>query len=172
MPWAIARILKLGTLTWSNYNALVNESFDIRSLKDKYVLVCFWATFSPPALLEMRKLENVYPTYRDKGFEIVSICMDEDKEKAKSVIDKLNWPWIQLWDRQLPDENPLSLEMGISAVPSMIFLDKENNVTSLEVNSFMQKQGLEVLFNPRPESTPEATTSKPAKKADDPAIKG
>ena len=172
MPWAIARILKLGTLTWSNYNALVNESFDIRSLKDKYVLVCFWATFSPPALLEMRKLENVYPTYRDKGFEIVSICMDEDKEKAKSVIDKLNWPWIQLWDRQLPDENPLSLEMGISAVPSMIFLDKENNVTSLEVNSVMLKHGLEELFNPRPDSTPEATTSKPAKKTDDPAIKG
>jgi thiol-disulfide isomerase/thioredoxin len=150
-----------------------DEPFDIASLKDKYVVVCFWATFSKPAMKEMNSLKKVYETYHDKGFEIVSVCMDEDRAPAKTVIDQFKWPWIQLWDRSEKYENPISLDLGISSVPSMIFLDKENRVTSLDVNSLLLEQGLNELFNPPPPTTDPTTTgeSSPEKPAD-PAIKG
>ena len=150
-----------------------DEPFDIASLKEKYVVVCFWATFSKPAMKEMNSLKKVYETYHDKGFEIVSVCLDEDRVQAKTIIDQSKWPWLQLWDRSEKYENPISLDLGISSVPSMIFLDKENKVTSLDVNSLLLEQGLNELFSPAPPTTDPTTTgdSSPEKPAD-PAIKG
>jgi thiol-disulfide isomerase/thioredoxin len=150
-----------------------DQEFDIQSLKDKYVVVCFWASFSPPALKEMNSLKKVYESYHEKGFEIVSICMDEDQAQAKTLMDESKWPWIQLWDRSEKFDRPISLELGISSVPSMIFLDKENKVTSLDINSSILQNGLKELFAPpAPADSPATKGEGSAEKPAEPGIKG
>jgi peroxiredoxin len=135
------------------------EAFNIESLRGKYVLVCFWGSFSPPAIQEMNRLRKPYETYRDKGFEIVSICMDDDREKGKAVLAQQQWPWPQLWDR-VDEATLLSTSLGISAVPSMIFVDNEGTVTSVDVNSAILQAGLADLFSPQPAPTGDESADK------------
>ncbi len=51
--------------------------FDSATLRGKVVLVNFWATWCPPCRKEIPSLVKLQEKYRDKGFAVVGISMDE-----------------------------------------------------------------------------------------------
>jgi len=51
------------------------------ALKGKVVLVNFWATWCPYCRKERPVIDTFWHDYRDKGFEVVSISVDDPPEK-------------------------------------------------------------------------------------------
>src|SRR5690606_14385739 len=71
-------------------------SIALSSLRGKYVLIDFWASWCGPCRQENPNVVRMYNKYKDKGFEIFGVSFDQSKEKWEKAIadDKLTWPHV------------------------------------------------------------------------------
>jgi thiol-disulfide isomerase/thioredoxin len=93
----------------------------------KVVLVDFWATWCPPCRAEVPNVVATYQKYHDKGFEIVGISLDEDKQKLVDYTQQQGMTWPQYFDGQKWD-NQLAVKYGIESIPSSFLLDGNGNI--------------------------------------------
>jgi cytochrome c biogenesis protein CcmG/thiol:disulfide interchange protein DsbE len=63
------------------------KNFDLSALKDKVVIVNFWATWCAPCREEMPALEAVWRQYHSKGLEVLAISAD--RARAHSDVDQV-----------------------------------------------------------------------------------
>lgn len=61
------------------FNTIDGKQIAMSSLKNKVVLVNFWATDCPGCIKEMPELINTYKQYHQKGFEIIAVAMPYDQ---------------------------------------------------------------------------------------------
>jgi thiol-disulfide isomerase/thioredoxin len=62
----------------------------ILGLKGKAILINFWATWCPPCKKEMPDLVRLYKNYKDKGFELVLISVDDKADREGELVKQLN----------------------------------------------------------------------------------
>lgn len=64
--------------------------------KGKVVLVDFWASWCAPCRKANPNLVRLYKKYKQKGFEIFGVSIDENKTSWKKAIasDKITWPQV------------------------------------------------------------------------------
>ncbi len=125
-----------------------NVEDDIISIKDyygKYVLIDFWASWCAPCRAKNPNLKRAYDKYKTKGFEIVGISMDTDKEAWKRAIEKDELNWINLSDLK-GWESELAQRYKIKSVPSNMLLDKTGRVIAVEIRGNELHNKLEQIF--------------------------
>ena len=61
------------------FNTIDGKQISMESLKNKVVLVNFWATDCPGCIKEMPQLINTYKQYHQQGFEIIAVAMPYDQ---------------------------------------------------------------------------------------------
>jgi len=104
-------------------------------LKGTVTLLEFWALWCGPCIGEMPHLHEAYEQFADKGFEIISISVDEDpRDVAAFREEKWPMPWKHLW---LEDgwESDAMKEYEVAGIPRSILIDSEGNIlaTGMEV---------------------------------------
>ncbi len=95
--------------------------------KGKVVLIDFWATWCGPCVQELPNVLKVYQEDHSKGFEIIGVSLDSDKEKLTSFIKEKNVPWPQYFDGQ-DGENKLAVKYGIVTIPSTYLLGRDGKI--------------------------------------------
>jgi len=108
------------------------KSLSLANYKGKTVLVDFWATWCGPCKAELPNVIETYNKYHAKGFEIVGISLDTDKEKLKSFIKEKDMTWQQYFDGK-GWQNKLSTQYGITAIPATFLLDGEGKIIARNV---------------------------------------
>jgi len=93
----------------------------------KLILLEFWASWCVPCRLENPNLLNTYNQFKDLGFEIVAVSLDENKEYWMNAIKKDKLPWKHLSDLKGRD-NKAALIYSVGGVPDNILIDKNGIV--------------------------------------------
>ena len=103
-----------------------SDTLQLSNLKGKYIFIDFWSTKIPQIGIDNKRLEATYQTYKDKGFEMISICIDpkENFEAWKKAKEGLSWKHI--WDTEQLIARLYNVHAG--NVPAGFLLDKEGKI--------------------------------------------
>jgi peroxiredoxin len=104
----------------------------IESLRGKYVLVDFWASWCGPCIREIPNLKNAYEKYQDKGFEIISISIDHDKEAWLYGISKHELNWLHVSDLQAFNST-VAKQLAVAYVPHTFLLAPDGVIIAVDV---------------------------------------
>ncbi|MDE0660493.1 MAG: TlpA disulfide reductase family protein [Gammaproteobacteria bacterium] len=108
--------------TMKYFSALTLDGEEVRLedvLKDnQYTLVEFWASWCGPCIAEIPYLKDAYEKYRDKGFEILSVNLDEDPAAWETAsVDEYDIPWVNVCDGEAFDSTIAKL-YRVKAIPA------------------------------------------------------
>ncbi len=96
----------------------------LQSLRGKYVLLDFWASWCGPCRQENPVLVEAYKKYSAKGFEIFQVSLDKTKEAWTDAIAKDGLVWKNhVSDLQFWSSAAVKL-YGIQGIPANFLLDK------------------------------------------------
>lgn len=100
------------------------SNVSLSSLKGKIVLIDFWASWCGPCRQSNKHLVKLYEKYKDKGFEIYGISVDDSKDAWKRAIkcDKINW--IQV-NESNSNDGKVANSWYIQRIPTSFLMNKE-----------------------------------------------
>ena len=104
--------------------------------RGKVVLLDFRATWSSACLEDTPKVKKVYDAYKDKGFEIIGISLDNDEKRLRDHLKKHEIPWRQVYSGKRWD-TPIAQQYGIRNIPSGWLIDRDGTLISQQAHGPM-----------------------------------
>jgi thiol-disulfide isomerase/thioredoxin len=123
-----------------------NKTLNLSSLKGKYVLVDFWASWCGPCRRENPNVVKLYKKYRKKNFTVYSVSLDEDGTKWKQAIkmDNLIWPNhvsdLKGWQSSVV---PM---FNIQGIPYTVLVNPEGKIIGINLRGQELENKLEEIF--------------------------
>lgn len=118
----------------------------LSSLRGNYVLIDFWASWCAPCRQESPNVVRLYKKFRNKGFTVYSVSLDDNVEAWQEAIKKdgLIWPNhvsdLKKW------ESPLPQLYGFNGIPHTVLLNPEGNIIGVGLRGQELEQKLNELF--------------------------
>ncbi|RYU92032.1 AhpC/TSA family protein [Mucilaginibacter terrigena] len=111
--------------------------------KGKYLLLDFWASWCAPCRRENPNVVKQYGIYKNKGFNILGVSLDVDKNAWKKAVNADGLTWTHASELQT-FEGPTERLYHIQAIPSNFILDPQGvivakNVTGADLEAFLKK---------------------------------
>lgn len=134
-----AELWPAGSVGQKAHDFTVNDNngnnISLQQLLDghKYLLIDFWASWCGPCRREIPNLKSLYDSYAKKGFQIVSISIDKNKEAWEKALEEEQLSWPNFLSNEVADL------YKVKAVPTMYLLDSEGNITAEGENARGEK---------------------------------
>jgi peroxiredoxin len=119
---------------------LRGNTWTLKDLRGKVVLVNFWATWCPPCRKEMPDLQALYDQFKDQGLVILGIS-DEDATKVRPFIagQKVTYPILLDPGRKVNDL------FHMDSIPKSFVYDRSGKLVSQSIDMRTRRQFLEML---------------------------
>jgi thiol-disulfide isomerase/thioredoxin len=123
------------------------EIHKLSSLKGSYVLVDFWASWCGPCRRENPNVIKLYDKYKDDGFTVYSVSLDQNKDAWLQAIamDGLVWPNhvsdLKRWD------SPVVGAYGIQGIPHTVLVDPQGKIIDVGLRGAELEQKLNEIFS-------------------------
>ncbi len=117
----------------------------LSSLRGKYVLIDFWASWCGPCRSENPNVVRMYDKYKDKGFAIYGVSLDKDKESWVRAIrnDRLTWTHVsdlKYW------QSEAAQKYGVQGIPATFLIDKAGKIIAVNLRGPALEQKLEEIL--------------------------
>lgn len=107
-------------------NATVDgETFNLESLRGKYVLIDFWGTWCAPCIAEMPEVKEYHEKYSDR-LVVVGVNNGDTIEEIKEFTEPKGYHWLQIKDKN--GEEDLVLKLNVAGFPTKFILSPEGEI--------------------------------------------
>jgi len=124
------------------------KTVKLSDFKGKYVLVDFWASWCGPCREENPNVIAAYNKYKDKGFTVVGVSLDNPGKKdawVKAIADdKLTWTQVsdlKGWN------NVAALQYGVRSIPDNFLIDPTGKIIAKGLRAEGLNSKLAELFD-------------------------
>lgn len=106
------------------------QTVHLTDYKGKVVLLDFWATWCAPCKVEIPWFMEFEQSFKDRGFAVVGVSMDEDGWNAvKPYIENLKVNYRIL----LGNDEVGSLYGGVDSLPTTFLIDRQGKIASVHI---------------------------------------
>jgi thiol-disulfide isomerase/thioredoxin len=124
----LRRVDRVGKPVDIKFSAIDGREIDVQALKGKVVLIDFWATWCGPCMAELPNLKAAFDKLHAKGFEIVGISVDRERDALEKVVSDRKIAWPQYFEE---GGNKFAEKFEIVPIPTMWLVDKKGNLRDL-----------------------------------------
>ncbi|WP_341837114.1 TlpA disulfide reductase family protein [Chitinophaga pollutisoli] len=136
-----------GTVTAPAFiiNDIEGNPISLDSYKGSYVLVDFWASWCAPCRAENPNVMAAYEKFRDKGFTVLGVSLDEDKGRWLKAISEDKLPWKQVCDFKAFKSEVKDL-YDITSIPANVLVDPNGKIVGKDLRGEHLHQRLAELI--------------------------
>jgi peroxiredoxin/predicted negative regulator of RcsB-dependent stress response len=125
-------------------NDLAGKPIRLADFKGQFVLIDFWATWCGPCVADLPNLQAAYAKYHGRGFEIISVSLDETAGPVADFVKARKIPWRQIHNASCGDD--LVEAFGIRSIPASFLIDPDGKITRLELRGATIEKTLGTLL--------------------------
>ncbi len=127
-------------------NTPEGKQVSLASLKGKYVLLDFWASWCGPCRAENPNVVAAYTKYKDKNFTVFSVSLDDKKENWQKAIQDDGLSWTHVSDLKRWESSAAKL-YSIQAIPSNFLIDPSGKIIARDLRGDDLDQKLAELLH-------------------------
>ncbi|MDB5274298.1 MAG: ccmG [Chitinophagaceae bacterium] len=105
------------------------KSISLASLKGKYVLIDFWASWCGPCRAESPNMVKLYNKFKSKNFEILGVSLDGSEDAWNGAIEKDGLNWTHVSDL-MQWNSPVVALYGIEGIPATVIVDPQGIIVA------------------------------------------
>ena len=120
------------------YSEFDDGSVSLADLRDRVVVVNFWASWCSPCRVEARDLEQIWQDYEDKGVIFIGVDHKDTIPKALGYLEEFDITYANGLDgRGRITDNAYH----ISGVPETFVVDRSGKITSIKIGPYQPGDG-------------------------------
>ncbi|MEX2591205.1 MAG: TlpA disulfide reductase family protein [Anditalea sp.] len=118
------------------------EEVSLSDFRGQYVLLDFWAAWCAPCREENPNIVAQYHKFKDKGFTVLGLSLDRDRDAWLKAIEDDKLEWTQLSDLKMWDSGAGRL-YNITAIPASFMIDPDGKIIGKNLRGPALEQFLE-----------------------------
>lgn len=120
------------TATTFSQSNTEGKTVNLTDFRGKYVLIDFWASWCKPCRMENPNVVAAYNRFKDKGFTVLGVSMDSNKDAWVTAIKQDNLTWTHVSDLK-GWGNEVGKLYGVTGIPQNYLLDKEGKIVAKDL---------------------------------------
>ena len=121
------------------------QAIDLSKYRGKVVLLDFWAAWCGPCRQEMPNVIKTYNEFKKKGFEIIGVSLDEDKNAFNGFIRDNKMEWPQLFEGRGWGSG-IAKCYAVNAIPATFLVDRKGVLRYKNVRGPALREAVEKLL--------------------------
>lgn len=121
----------------------------LSSLQGKVVLIDFWASWCGPCRGENPNVVAAYNLYKDKGFTVFSVSLDNNKEQWMAAIAKDGLVWPNHVSDLKGWQSDAARLYNVKGIPATFLIDQEGKLIAMNLRGEQLHAKLDELLNKR-----------------------
>ena len=110
-----------------NMQTIDGKQFSLKSLRGKYVVLDFWASWCPDCRKDIPKVKEMYERY-GKKVVFVGVSFDTDHNRWSDCIANNQMTWLHVSELKRMREAEISKTYGVQWIPSMTLIGPDGKV--------------------------------------------
>ena len=107
---------------------LDGNPISLQDYRGKVVLLDFWGAWCGFCIDEMPNLKKVYNTYKDQGFDIIGVSLDDEESELRDYLKENDIQWRQIYSGERWKDDPLAQQYEITGVPEQWLIDRDGKL--------------------------------------------
>lgn len=126
-------------------NTHEGKSFNLKSLRGKYVVLDFWASWCPDCRKEAPTVVKLYNQFKEKNVAFVGVSYDTKAENWKAAIKQYGMTYTHVSELKKMREAKTAKQYGVKWIPSIVVIGPDGKVVLSTVTIEKLERFLEAL---------------------------